>query len=117
MTDGTGQIVWSADYKPFGDATVTVSTITNNLRFPGQYYDAETGLNYNYYRDYNPLIGRYIEKDPIGILRGRNHLFVYVGNNPVNWKDPLGLSHLYYDPNQGTLLIFPERVPLSPEPI
>ena len=36
LTDSSGQIVWSADYKPFGEATVTVSTITNNLRFPGQ---------------------------------------------------------------------------------
>ena len=68
MTDRTGTVVWSADYNPFGAATITVSTITSNLRFPGQYYDAETELNYNYMRDYNPVIGRYIESDPIGIL-------------------------------------------------
>ena len=61
MTDSTGTVAWAADYKPFGEATATVSTITNNLRFPGQYYDAETGLNYNYYRDYSPAIGRYVE--------------------------------------------------------
>jgi uncharacterized protein RhaS with RHS repeats len=48
MTDSSGTVVWAADYKPFGEVTITVSTITNNLRFPGQYYDAETGLNYNY---------------------------------------------------------------------
>ena len=66
MLDGTGAVVWSADYKPFGEATVTVSTITNNLRFPGQYYDAETGLNYNYFRDYDAVRGRYIEADPWG---------------------------------------------------
>ena len=116
MTDSTGQVVWAADYKPFGEATVTVSTITNNLRFPGQYFDAETGNHYNYFRDYDPVIGKYKQADPIGLKGGINP-FVYVGNNSVNWKDPLGLSHLYYDPNQGTLLIFPERVPLSPEPI
>jgi RHS repeat-associated protein len=93
MTDGSGVVRWSADYKPFGEATIdqTVSTITNNLRFPGQYYDAETGLNYNYYRDYNPVIGRYIESDPLGIARSRNHLYVYVSNNPLRFKDPLGL--------------------------
>ena len=68
MTDASGAVVWSADYKPFGEATITISTITNNLRFPGQYFDAETGLNYNYFRDYNPVIGRYIEADPIGLL-------------------------------------------------
>jgi RHS repeat-associated protein len=65
MTDSSGAVVWSAYYKPFGAATVTVSTITNNLRFPGQYYDFETGLSYNYFRDYNPVIGRYVEADPL----------------------------------------------------
>jgi RHS repeat-associated protein len=65
MTDASGTVVWAADYKPFGEATVTISTITNNLRFPGQYYDAETGLNYNYFRDYNPAIGRYVQSDPL----------------------------------------------------
>jgi RHS repeat-associated protein len=91
MTDGTGAVVWSADYKPFGEATVTVSTITNNLRFPGQYFDAETGLLYNYFRDYNPVIGRYIEADPIGLQGGIN-LYAYVRNNPSRGKDPFGLA-------------------------
>ena len=90
MTDRTGTVVWAADYKPFGEATVTVSTITNNLRFPGQYYDAETGLNYNYFRDYNPVIGRYVEGDPIGLWAGIS-LYSYVDNNPVNLVDPFGL--------------------------
>lgn len=91
MTDASRTVVWSADYKPFGEATVTVSTITNNLRFPGQYYDAETGLHYNYYRDYNPITGTYIQADPIG-LEGGPHLYVYVANNPINFKDPKGLA-------------------------
>jgi RHS repeat-associated protein len=91
MTDSAGVVKWSADYKPFGEATVNPSsTITNNLRFPGQYFDVETGLNYNYYRDYNPAIGRYIEKDPIG-LRGGINLFAYTSNNPINFSDPMGL--------------------------
>jgi RHS repeat-associated protein len=92
MTDSTGTVVWSAYYKPFGAATITVSTITNNLRFPGQYYDAETGLNYNLNRDYNQSIGRYIEVDPIGIEEGENHLlYVYAENNPLSNIDRLGL--------------------------
>ena len=89
MTDSTGTVVWSAYYKPFGAATVTVSTITNNLRFPGQYYDVETGLNYNYFRDYNPVIGRYIQTDPIGQKGGLNP-FEYVFSNPLNYIDIYG---------------------------
>jgi RHS repeat-associated protein len=91
MTDSSGAVVWSADYKPFGEATVNPSlTVTNTLRFPGQYCDVETGLHYNYFRDYSPVIGRYIEKDPIGMKGGIN-LFSYVGNNALNWTDRLGL--------------------------
>jgi RHS repeat-associated protein len=109
LTDSTGAVVWSADYKPFGEATVTVSTITNNLRFPGQYFDAETGLNYNYFRDYNSAIGRYLEPDPLLLPFVRNtetyflvsyfattpdrfHAYVYVGNNSINWIDSKGLQ-------------------------
>jgi RHS repeat-associated protein len=90
MTDSSGQVVWSADYKPFGEATVTVSTITNNLRFPGQYFDAETGQHYNYFRDYNPAIGRYVETDRIGLFGGIN-LYRYVQQNPIILKDRFGL--------------------------
>jgi len=91
MTDSTGTVVWAADYKPFGEATITVSTITNNLRFPGQYFDAETGLLYNLNRDYNPNIGKYAQADPIGLFGGTN-LYSYVENNPISFIDPLGLA-------------------------
>ena len=47
LTDTTGAIVWAADYAPLGQAEITIDTIENNLRFPGQYYDTETGLHYN----------------------------------------------------------------------
>jgi RHS repeat-associated protein len=100
MTDSAGVVRWSADYKPFGEATVTVSTITNNLRFPGQYYDAETENHYNYYRDYNPVTGHYVQADPIG-LRGGINPFGYVGNNPINWIDSLGLVMTPGDPLAG----------------
>jgi RHS repeat-associated protein len=93
MTDLTGTVVWAATYEPFGKATITIQQITNNLRFPGQYYDAETGLCYNWNRDYNQQLGRYIESDPIGLWDGIN-LWLYAQNNPVSWIDPLGLAVL-----------------------
>jgi RHS repeat-associated protein len=49
------------------------------------------GLNYNFYRDFNPVIGRYIEADPIGIDLGKNHLYGYSRNNPIRFTDPFGL--------------------------
>ena len=57
---------------------------------PGQYYDAETGKHYNYFRDYDPSIGRYAESDPIG-LRGSMSTFGYVGGSPITNRDQLGL--------------------------
>jgi RHS repeat-associated protein len=92
MTDSFGAAVWIADYNPFGEASIIVSsTITNNLRFPGQYFDAESGLNYNYFRDYDPITGRYIEADPIGIKQGENHIFAYAANDSINNVDTMGL--------------------------
>ena len=62
-----------------------------NLRFPGQYYDTETGAHYNYFRDYDPTIGRYEESDPLGISRGSN-TYVYALGSPLRWPDQYGLE-------------------------
>ena len=91
MTDANQTVVWQADYDPFGEANIIVETVTNNVRFPGQYFDQETNLHYNLNRDYDPGIGRYIESDPIG-LEGGNNTYAYVGNNPIVRTDPLGLK-------------------------
>lgn len=63
-----------------------------NLRYPGQYYDSASGLHYNYFRDYEPGIGRYVESDPIG-LRGGPSTYGYVLGNPMTSVDPLGLAN------------------------
>jgi len=60
---------------------------------PGQYYDSETGLHQNYFRTYDPSIGRYISSDPIG-LRGGYNTFTYVRNQPLFWLDPFGLREV-----------------------
>ena len=96
-TDESGEIVWSASYLPFGEATVDEDPDADgtgysmNIRFPGQYYDVESGLHYNYFRDYDPGIGRYVESDPIGLIGGLN-VFEYGRNNPLRMKDILGLN-------------------------
>jgi RHS repeat-associated protein len=61
------------------------------LRFPGQYFDKETNLNYNYFRDFDPTIGRYVQSDPIG-LRGGLNTYLYVGGSPLTSVDRKGLA-------------------------
>ena len=91
MVDESGSVVWSADYHPFGKVNVTVNSVDNNFRFPGQYYDKETGLHYNWHRYYDPSTGRYLKSDPIGLAGGIN-LFLYAEGNPINAIDPYGLT-------------------------
>ena len=83
VTDQNTAPVWdwrSAD--PFGatppDETAGGSAFVFNLRFPGQYFDKETGLAYNVFRDYDPGTGRYIESDPIGLEAGQFSTYGYV---------------------------------------
>ncbi len=93
MTDSTGAVVWAAMYDAFGNATVsTGSTVVNNLRFPGQYFDAETGLHYNWNRYYDPKTGRYVTADPIGLEGGDVNYYRYAVNNPLGNTDPEGTT-------------------------
>ncbi len=102
LTDTTGTVVWALDSTPFDaihgafglpneDVDLNGTSITYNARFPGQYFDAETGLNYNYFRDYDPGTGRYIQSDPIGLAVWLN-TYGYVGGNPLSAIDPFGLQ-------------------------
>ena len=88
LTDLSGAVVWAATYDDFGKASITVNQVENNLRFPGQYFDAETGLHYNWNRYYDPETGRYIGRDPVG--DGTN-FYIYAANNPFAFLDPDGL--------------------------
>ena len=93
LTDISGAVVWSATYDAFGKATVDAgSTVVNNLRFPGQYYDAETGLHYNWNRYYEPTTGRYVTTDPIGFEGEDENIYRYVWNDSINWYDEDGLK-------------------------
>ncbi len=89
-------VLWRWEGEAFGNSAPneqvagSARKFTLPLRFPGQYYDSETGLNYNYFRDYNSATGRYIESDPIG-LRGGINPYAYVNGNPLSGVDPLGL--------------------------
>jgi RHS repeat-associated protein len=91
----SGTLAWRWDTDPFGTAAPNsnpagLGTFAYNLRFPGQYYQAETGLNQNYFRDYDATVGRYIESDPIG-LRGGINTYAYAAGNPISRRDSLGL--------------------------
>ncbi|MCP4127870.1 MAG: hypothetical protein GY753_12505 [Gammaproteobacteria bacterium] len=94
LTDESQAVVWKGDYQPFGELQTSIYTVENPLRFPGQYYDGETGLYYNYFRTYDPATGRYLESDPIGLEGGLN-TYAYVGGNPLIRIDPKGLDWVW----------------------
>ena len=95
-TNQNQQLVWQWQSDAFGqtaanddpDSDGSITTI--NLRFPGQYYDVETGLHYNYFRDYDPGMGRYMQSDPIGTDGGLN-TYWYVASSPLRNVDIYGL--------------------------
>jgi RHS repeat-associated protein len=93
VTNSSQAVVWSTLYQPLGTTTVPIGSITQNLRFPGQYFDGETGFNYNLNRDYMPNLGRFPEADPIGLAGGLNP-YLYANANPGKFTDPSGT-----DPN------------------
>ena len=88
-TDNAGTLVWDATAKPFGEADVSTETITQNVRMPGQYFDQESGLHYNYQRTYHPGLGRYLEPDPLG-QRDSANVYPYALSNPINLTDSTG---------------------------
>lgn len=104
----TGQVVWRWDTDAFGSVAANgnpsgAGTFTYNLRFPGQFYDGETGKHNNGFRDYDPGGGRYLQSDPIG-LRGGINTYSYVGGNPLSSIDPEGLAACKYSISSHTMV-------------
>lgn len=97
LTNQAQQAVWRWDHaEPFGTYPANenpsgLGAFEFNQRFPGQYFDKETNTHYNYMRDYDPAIGRYVESDPIGLAGGIN-TYAYVRGNPLSYRDPSGLQ-------------------------
>lgn len=97
ITDNTETVVWRIENQAFGESMPDEDPDNNgqvvmfNVRFPGQYWDNESKIHQNYFRDYDPSIGRYIETDPIG-LRGGLNTFAYAAENPIRLSDPFGLT-------------------------
>jgi RHS repeat-associated protein len=92
MSDEHQRIVWRTTLSPSGVAInkSALDGVTLNLRLPGQYFDAETGLHDNFHRTYDPASGRYLQPDPLGYPNGPD-AFVYAGGDPINKTDSKGL--------------------------
>ncbi len=107
LTNGAGAVVWHGEQRPFGGLFLEETDpdgngihLTQPFRFPGQYFDAETGLHYNYFRDYDPKLGRYIEADPIG-QGGEWNVFGFAGQNSIKNTDKFGQAYFAKRPLEG----------------
>jgi RHS repeat-associated protein len=105
MTNSAAQTVaWQAKYDPFGNAVTISTAITNNQRLPGQWFQIEDGLAYNWHRNYDPTLGRYSQADPLGFVDGPS-LQSYAKQSP--------LMKVYAD---GRTVIGPMSKPPKPKP-
>jgi RHS repeat-associated protein len=90
VTSTGGALLDHYEYDPYGRPWTT-SSVGNPYLFAGREYESDTSLYFNRNRHYSPGLGRFLQRDPLGYATGMN-LYSYVGNNPLNWIDPLGLA-------------------------
>ena len=91
MTDSSGNLVYQADYSAYGQATVSINTVTPAFGYAGYFVHGRSGLNLTVHRAYSPSLARFLNRDPIAESGGIN-LYGYVGGDPVDLSDPLGLD-------------------------
>jgi RHS repeat-associated protein len=132
LTDERGQVVERVSYDAYGRPTwmdpsgrplnVRSSPAGNPFLFTGRRFDPEAKLYYYRARSYHPTLGRFMQRDPMGMLgleeMSYGNPYTYVGNNPITWRDPLGLSHLVARPGEFSPLQRPSmrRGVISPGP-
>jgi RHS repeat-associated protein len=92
LTNASKSSVWDAVWLPFGGAHSITGTLTHDHRLPGQWYQLEAGLHYNWHRHYDPGIGRYTQPDPLGFVDGPSQ-YAYAESNILFLIDPSGLAN------------------------
>jgi RHS repeat-associated protein len=106
-TSGGPAVAWSAKYDPFGNVVTITSPTAMPLRFPGQVFQIEDGLSYNWHRNYDPTLGRYSQADPLGFVDGPG-VYNYAAQSALMWVDPSGLTQNPTSPPP------PKNIPGSP---
>lgn len=101
---GTVHVVWQARYLSFGGVEITTGANTQtDIRFPGQWFQSEHGLHQNWMRDYDPVTGRYLQADPLGLVDGAS-VYGYALQNPMSYTDFHGLEAMSFS-NFGSQLV------------
>jgi RHS repeat-associated protein len=108
LSNGTGALAETYSFDSFGTLTASTGTLTNPFQYTGREFDSETGLFYNRYRFYDPIVGRFLSEDPSGFGGGKN-FYRYVKNSPTGSVDPLGLARCSYSVSGGMLICFPQE--------
>ena len=132
MTTAAKSIVWSAEYQPWGAVQSLSGALTLDARFPGQWFQLEAGLHYNWHRHYDASLGRYTQADPLGFVDGPS-VYSYsqsqpltetdisglfsMCHRPLNARITFGYRHCYLRFNDGSTLGFYDDSTVHPDPL